>query len=117
MKTRKLVFTMIAFLITSTFVFAQEMKTEKFKVYGNCGMCENRIEKATTDLDGVTKAEWNMETSMLKVTFDESKLKVEKIHKAVAAVGHDTDKVKAKDEVYKALPGCCKYERESSNKQ
>jgi hypothetical protein len=27
----------------------------------------------------------------------------------IAAVGHDTDKVKAKDEVYADLPFCCLY--------
>ena len=33
------------FLIGAITVFAQS-KTEKIKVYGSCGMCENRIETA-----------------------------------------------------------------------
>jgi len=40
------------FLMTTAVVFAGE-KTEKFKVYGNCGMCEKRIEKAANSVDGV----------------------------------------------------------------
>lgn len=111
MKTRKFLFTMVTFLLAGTMVFAQEIKTEKFKVYGNCGMCENRIEKAVTELDGVSKADWDSKTNILEVTFDTSKLKVNDIHQAVADVGHDTDKVKAKDEVYNSLHECCKYER------
>lgn len=111
MKTKKLILTTIAFLVTTSIIFAQEMKTEKFKVYGNCGMCENRIENAVTELDGVTKADWNKENNMLKVTFKESKLKLDDIHKTVAAVGHDTEKEKANAEIYSALPGCCQYER------
>ncbi|MEE4197179.1 MAG: heavy-metal-associated domain-containing protein [Bacteroidales bacterium] len=109
MKTRKLLFTMVTFLIAGTMVFAQEMKTEKFKVYGNCGMCENRIEKAALGLDGVTKADWDKDTEMLEVAFVEEKVNVDDIHQAVAEAAHDTDKVKAVDEVYQALPACCLY--------
>lgn len=106
------------FLIGAMSVFAQS-KTEKFKVYGNCGMCENRIEKAAKSIDGVTAADWNQETKMLELTYDESKANIHKIHMAITKVGHDTDMHKAKDEVYNNLPGCCKYERpkeESENK-
>jgi len=111
MKTRKLVFTMVAFLLTSTFVFAQEIKTEKFKVYGNCGMCESRIEKAAKSVDGVSTADWDKETKMIEVSFDKAKTDAHKVHMAIAKAGHDTDMHKAKDETYNALPGCCKYER------
>ena len=72
MKTRKLVLTIGLFLTAITFVFASEIKTEEFKVLGNCGMCESRIEKATSELEGVTKADWDKETKMLEVSFDES---------------------------------------------
>lgn len=85
--------------------------TETFKVYGNCGMCKTRIEKAAQSLNGVSAADWDMATKMLKVTFDPAKVKVEEIHNKIAGVGHDTDKVKAKDEVYDTLHGCCKYDR------
>ncbi|MFN0176881.1 MAG: heavy-metal-associated domain-containing protein [Saprospiraceae bacterium] len=84
--------------------------TTKFKVYGNCGMCEKRIEKAAA-IDGVISADWDEETKLLTVQFDETKLKPGKIHQAVAAIGHDTDKVRAEDRVYDKLHGCCKYER------
>jgi copper chaperone CopZ len=98
------------FLLGSVAIFAQD-KTEKVKVYGNCGMCETRIEKAATDLDGVTSAEWDKETKMMEVKFDSKMVDVHKVHMAVAKVGHDTDMHKAQNEVYDALPGCCKYER------
>jgi copper chaperone CopZ len=117
MKTRKLLFTMVTFLIAGTMVFAQEMKTEKFKVYGNCGMCESRIEKAAKSVDGVSRADWDQETKMIEVAFDKSKTDVHKVHMAIAKAGHDTDMHKAKDETYDALPGCCKYERKSMEKK
>jgi len=34
------------------------------------------------------------------------------IHEAIAAVGHDTEKVKATDEAYEELHTCCKYPRD-----
>jgi len=98
------------FLIGVMTVLAQS-KTEKFKVYGNCGMCENRIETAAKSVDGVTAADWSQETKMLELTYDESKTNIHKAHLAIAKVGHDTDIHKAKDEVYNNLPGCCKYDR------
>ena len=99
------------FLMTTAVVFAGE-KTEKFKVYGNCGMCEKRIEKAAISVDGVQSADWCKETEMMEVKFDDSETSVDAVQKAIAKVGHDTKKYKAKDEVYNELPGCCKYDRE-----
>lgn len=98
-----------------TSVFGQT-KTEKFKVYGNCGMCEDRIEKAANSVDGVSSAEWDKETSMIEVKLNESKTDVHKVHMAIAKVGHDTEMHKAKDEVYNKLPGCCKYDRSEAKK-
>lgn len=80
------------------------------KVSGNCGECKARIEKAAK-LEGVAMAEWNTETKILTVSFDSTKTNVDVIAKAIAAVGHDNEKVKATDKAYSALPGCCQYER------
>lgn len=88
---------------------ANEM-TAKFKVYGNCGMCEKRIEKAAK-IEGVTFADWDVDTKILTITFDSTKVKPNQVHKAIAAVGHDTEKEKAPDNVYAELPECCQYER------
>ena len=109
MKAKMLSFVCM-FLIGTITVFAQTT-TVTFKVYGNCGMCQSRIEKAVKTIKGVTEASWNSEDQMLTVTYDEAKAKIEDLHNAVAKVGHDTDLVKAEDKVYSNLHGCCKYER------
>jgi periplasmic mercuric ion binding protein len=98
------------FLIGTISVLAQT-KTEKFKVYGNCEMCQSRIEKAAKSVDGVTKAKWKSDNQILTVTFDEAKTKIIDIHKAIAKVGHDTDIEKADATVYSKLPSCCQYDR------
>ena len=76
MKTRKMLL-LVGLLIMTTTVFAQKKKTEEFKVYGNCGMCETRIEKAALSVNGVSKADWNKETEKLAVVFDGAKTDVD----------------------------------------
>jgi len=100
------------FLLGTSMVFA-EAKTEKFEVKGNCGMCEKRIEKAASAVEGVSIADWNKETKQLEVTFSEAKTNLDEIEVAIAKVGHDTPHHKAKDEVYDKLHSCCKYDRTS----
>ena len=94
---------------TSTAV-AQTTLTETFKVWGKCDMCKTRIEK-TVKAEGATNAIWDEKTQMLTVTYDPSKTNKDALSKKLAAVGHDTEKYRAPDDVYAKLPGCCHYER------
>ena len=110
MKAKVLVL-MAGILLIGMGAFASGKKTEKIKVAGACGMCETRIEKAALAIDGVKKADYDLKTKTLAVTFDENKTSVDGIEKAEAAVGHDTDKYKADDAVYNKLPGCCHYRK------
>ncbi len=88
---------------------AADLKHEMFIVGGSCEMCKDRIENAVLSLKGVNSAEWDSETKMIHVSYDSGKVKLIDIHKEIAKVGHDTEKVKAPDEVYNNLPGCCLY--------
>lgn len=94
--------------------FSQNHKTE-FKVYGSCPMCETRIERAAKSAAGVNSAAWNLETQMLTIEYDAGKVSLDDVHKKIAESGHDTDKMRARDEVYQSLPACCRYERPSGN--
>ncbi|MFC2126230.1 heavy-metal-associated domain-containing protein [Bacteroidota bacterium] len=106
--------TMILVMIAVAASFGQAVKTEKFKVYGNCSMCESRIEKAGKSVEGVSVTDWDKETKMIAVSFDSEKTDVHKIHMAIAKVGHDTDMHKAEKSVYDELPGCCQYDRKEN---
>jgi mercuric ion binding protein len=106
----KMVSLVSLFLMGTTALFAQ-IKKEEFKVYGNCGMCESRIETAAKSVEGVTAADWHKETKMIDVSYDSTKTNVDKIQIAIADVGHDTDMHRAENKVYKGLPGCCHYDR------
>ncbi|MFW6257390.1 MAG: heavy-metal-associated domain-containing protein [Prolixibacteraceae bacterium] len=108
MKT-KVIGLMTVFMLAAFFVFAQNT-TEEIKVKGNNNeMSKERIEKAAKSVEGVKEAEWNAETMMLAVDFDESQTSLDEIEKAIAKTGHDTPNQKAEDEVYNKLPEECKY--------
>jgi len=111
MKTKMLTISFVMMFVGISALFAQNLKTEKVKVSGNCEMCKARIEKAAASVDGVSKASWSDETKLLAVTYDPAKTDVKKISAAIAKAGHDTEAVKADNKDYKSLPKCCQYER------
>ncbi len=86
----------------------QAQKEAEFYVRGNCGMCEERIEQAALELDGVSRADWKTETKSLSVSYDSTKIDEMKIQQAVANVGHETKSVASPQEVHDELPECCK---------
>src|SRR5687768_8573046 len=108
MKTK---FILIIFLtaFASATLYAQGKPTKtNFKVFANCIMCKNRIETAL-DHPGIKFAQWDTETKNLEVVYNNRKISEKEIHDLISAVGHDTDSVKAKNEVYAKLPFCCLY--------
>jgi len=86
------------------------MTNVSFGVRGNCGMCKTTIEKAANKVEGVATATWDVDKKKIEVSFDEAKTDAIVIHKAIAASGYDTDKVKGDLDAYEGLPGCCKYD-------
>jgi len=88
-----------------------KMEHQSIKVSGNCDQCKQRIETAAKSVSGVSSADWSAETKMLHIQFDGAKTNVDAIEKAIAKAGHDTEKYKASDAAYKALPECCKYRK------
>lgn len=92
------------------------LKTESYKVSGNCGMCKSTIEKAAS-VKGVGEAKWDSETKVLTLAYDPALTTGDSVLKLIADAGYDNEKFTAKDETYNALPGCCKYARtqEKSN--
>lgn len=89
---------------------SQEIDIE---VQGECGMCQDRIETTALNVIGVTTASWDEDTKILHITYEKGLFDEMELHKAIAAVGHDTPKVKADKSVYNSLPKCCMYRAES----
>ncbi|MDI1315823.1 metal transporter [Flavobacterium sp.] len=104
---------MVLFVALSTQAQEKKKKNAKYdiEVNGNCEQCKKRIEKAAFSVAGVKSAEWHIDNHILHLIINEEKCSVLDVEKAVAKIGHDTDKVKAEDGVYAKLHSCCLYER------
>lgn len=98
-------------MIKKVAVVASNSQTAQFQVWGNCEMCKRTIEKAALAVNGVSAADWNVDTHQISVSFDPSLVKIEQVHQAIAAAGYDTDQVKADNNAYGKLHTCCQYER------
>ena len=91
------------------------VRSESIKVYGECDMDKRRIENAALSIDGVKSATWNANTQTLIVTYSIfNKEAADNVQKKIAFVGNDTQKYRADDAVYNALPDCCHYQRATS---
>ena len=99
-----------ALIAAYAFTSAQESTVQEaqFKVFGNCGMCKTRIEKAVA-IKEVKYAKWNKTTKMLGVAFQTPGMTRDSLERRIAAVGHDTETFKAPVELYADLPACCLY--------
>jgi len=97
-------------LSTTSYAQIKNAKTESVKIYGNCGMCETKIEKAG-NIKKIANVDWNQETQMATLTYDATKTNQDEILKRIALVGYDSDKFLAPDDVYNNLHGCCQYDR------
>ncbi len=84
--------------------------TATFKVWGNCSMCKKTIEKSLK-VEGVTKANWNVDSKMISVSYQAGKITLDQIQKNIAAAGYDNVAYKGNDKAYDKLHECCQYER------
>ncbi len=115
MKTLSKILIATCFLLSIVACNAQisNSKTETVKIYGNCGMCKQTIEKAG-NLKKVCTVVWDQSTKMATITYDSKKTNLDEILKRIAQAGYDSDKHRAPDEAYKKLHGCCQYVRPKS---
>jgi periplasmic mercuric ion binding protein len=115
MKSFKIIASILFSLFISNTSFAQKdtVKKETVKVWGNCGMCKTKIEKAAKAA-GATKANWNEDSKMLQVTYSTNKSSNTKIQEAIAKTGYDTQDFTADNTAYAKLHGCCQYDRKEA---
>lgn len=111
MKSIKLLMAMALMLSISTcFAEIKNAKVETVHIYGNCSICKSTIESAA-NVKNIVKVEWNKDTKMAVLTYDEKKTNQEEILKRIGLAGYDSDKFLAPDNVYAKLETCCQYER------
>ncbi len=108
----KKVILIICLLLVGISAEAQKKKKNSkvaIEIDGVCMMCKKRIEKAALNSKGVKFATWDVKTHQLSLIIDENKTDTKIIQKNIAAVGHDSKGIKAKDHIYNGINPCCKY--------
>ncbi len=105
----------ISILLTSISLNAcstpiKNTKTETYRVWGNCNMCQKTIEEAANK-KGEAKAEWDKDSKIASLTFDSTKTNADAVLKRIAYSGYDNVKFLAPDDAYAKLAECCKYDR------
>jgi len=81
-------FIAVALLALANVAFAAP-KTVTLSVPGmNCPVCPITVKKALTKVDGVTKAEVNLDKRHAVVTYDDTKANVEALTKATTNAGY-----------------------------
>lgn len=85
--------------------------TVTFKVNGTAS-CESNIESALTSQTGIISATWNSSTKQMTIVFKSLNIKTSDLHSILALAGYDTSELRAKQNIYDALPASCKYTRD-----
>jgi copper chaperone CopZ len=80
-------------------------------------MCKSTIEEAASSVEGVAKANWDVDLKKIKISLLNDKTNIMSIHEAIALSGYDTDKVSGNLDAYNNLPGCCQYDHEMTMNQ
>ena len=90
--------------------FCQDKKQEtvKIKTSAICDMCKDRIEKGLAFEKGVKKADLDVKTKIVTITYNPSKTTPDDLRKAVSKLGYDADNLPADKAAYAKLPACCK---------
>jgi len=85
-------------------------KSESVKIYGNCGMCKETIEKAGNKKRQAVVV-WDKQTKMATIDYDSTKTTKDEVLKRIALAGYDNELYLAPENAYNDLHSCCQYER------
>lgn len=89
----------------------ETLHATSLSVQGRCEMCKDRIEKTAKSITGISSAVWDIKAKQLHLKYKSELTSPDAVAKSLAKAGHDTEKQKASNEAYNALPACCKYRK------
>lgn len=90
--------------------FAEEKNISEvnIKTSATCDMCKSKIEKYVNKMEGILKSDLNLDSKVLYVKYDNTKVNTEDIKSKIKDLGYNADEVKRDEKAYKKLPKCCK---------
>ncbi|HWP81178.1 MAG TPA: heavy-metal-associated domain-containing protein [Bacteroidota bacterium] len=77
-----------------------------------CGMCAKKIETALASVEGVKKAEVDIEKKIATVEFLPTSVNLETIETAITKAGYNANDKKADPKAFEDLEECCKVSTE-----
>lgn len=95
-------------LFSNSFAKNKNEVTEKITTSAVCTMCKDRIESNLKKIDGILESSLDVNSKVLTVKFDKTKITLDDIRKKLSDIGYDADNVKRDVRAYKKLPPCCK---------
>jgi copper chaperone CopZ len=110
MKIKHLIL-MVGIMINYSYgLLAQDDKFNEIsiKTSSQCEMCKARIEEALAFVKGVKTSNLDLESKMVKVTYNPDKTNPGIIREAISKAGYDADDISADPKAYEKLPACCK---------
>jgi len=118
MKTKNVIISGMTIMLTLLWIaaFCQEKKPEtlKIKTSAVCDMCKDRIEKGLAFEKGVKKADLDVKTKIVTITYNPAKTTPDDLRKAISKLGYDADNVPADKVAYSKLPACCKKDEKTA---
>lgn len=78
----------VVFAISISTLYGQrtgQLQTDLIKLYGECEMCENRIQKELKT-EGISTTTWNTDTKLLTVTYNPKTISNDDIQKKIVFV-------------------------------
>lgn len=113
MNLLRVLFVMSICIISSNFRLSAQIRNSSVivsKIYGNCAMCEKKIEKAG-NVKNIAQVDWDKDTQLAIITLDSLRTSKQEILKRISDAGYDNELYQATDQSYNNLHKCCKYTR------
>lgn len=73
-----------------------------------CGSCQNNIEGALQEVEGVKSAKVDLEAKIALVSYEVQKADLAALENAIAMAGYDANSTKRDSAAYAELDACCK---------
>lgn len=99
---------MIFVLSLISFSMNAQSTTAVIKTSGNCETCKEKMEHNLKFEKGVKSSNFDTETKLLTVIYDQKKTTLDAIRIAVSKLGYDADSIPADPKAYDKLKDCCK---------
>lgn len=82
-------------------------ETISIQTNAQCGECKERIEEKLNYTKGVVYGELDLDTKIVEVKYNSSKISADGVRKVISDLGYSADEVAADSKAQSELPKCC----------